>query len=143
MNGDAEGRISGEARFAGILRQAVSLFRLGNAVIARAQEKDVTKNKYPRLKQRRRSLFDTLNMKKWFLILGAVLALGTLTPQPSKAGIFIGFPIPVPVFYGPHYYVGPGYYYPPGYYWGPYGYAYYRRPYWRHRYWAYHHWRYY
>jgi hypothetical protein len=105
--------------------------------------KDVTKLKYPRLKQRRRSLFDTLNMKKWFLILGAVLALGTLTPQPSKAGIFIGFPIPVPVFYGPHYYVGPGYYYPPGYYWGPYGYAYYRRPYWRHRYWAYHHWRYY
>ncbi|HXO95200.1 MAG TPA: hypothetical protein VN857_01330 [Chthoniobacterales bacterium] len=81
-------------------------------------------------------------MKKWFLILGAVLALGTLTPQPSKAGFFIGFPIPVPVFYGPHYYVGPGYYYPPGYYGGPYGYAYYRRPYWRHRYWAYHHWHY-
>jgi hypothetical protein len=135
--------MSGEARFAGILRQAVSLFRWGSAVIAESFGKDVTKVKYPRLKLRRRSPFDTLNMKKWFLILGAVFALGTLTPQPSKAGFFIGFPIPVPVFYGPHYYVGPAYYYPPGYYWGPYGYAYYRRPYWRHRYWAYHHWRYY
>src|SRR4030088_3087006 len=111
--------MSGEARFAGILRQAVSLFRWGSAVIAESLGKDVTKVKYPRLKLRRRSLFDTLNMKKWFLILGAVFALGTLTPQPSKAGFFIGFPIPVPVFYGPHYYVGPGYYYPPGYYWGP------------------------
>jgi hypothetical protein len=142
MNGDAEGRMSWEARFAGILRQAVSLFR-GQRRHRESSEKDVTKIKYPRLKLRRRSLFDNLNMKKWFLVLGAVLALGTLTPQPSKAGIFIGFPIPVPVFYGPHYYVGPGYYYPPGYYWGPYGYAYYRRPYWHHRYWAYHHWRYY
>jgi len=84
-------------------------------------------------------------MKKWLLILGVMFTLGILTPQSSKAGFFIGFPIPVPVFYGPGYYAGPGpgYYYPPGYYWGPSGYAYYRRPYWRHRYWARHHWRYY
>src|SRR5258708_13584215 len=75
-------------------------------------------------------------MKKWFLILGVVFTLGMLTPQSSKAGFFIGFPIPIPVFYGPHYYVGPGYY-PPGYYWGPGGYAYYPHPYWRHRYWRY------
>src|SRR5260221_10932734 len=73
-------------------------------------------------------------MKKWFLILGVVFTLVMLTPQSSKAGFFIGFPIPIPVFYGPHYYVGPGYY-PPGYYWGPGGYAYYPHPYWRHRYW--------
>jgi hypothetical protein len=75
-------------------------------------------------------------MKKWFLILGVVLALGMLTPQSSKAGWFIGFPIPVPVFYGSAYYS-------PGYYYGPYGYAYYPRPYWHHRYWRYHHWYYY
>jgi len=116
---------------------------VANVIIAGRLGKGVTNIKYPRLKLRRKSRFDTLNMKKWFLILGAVLALGTLTPQSSKAGIFIGLPIPIPVFYGPNYYVGPGYYYPPGYYWGPYGYAYYRRPYWRHRYWAYHHWHYY
>jgi len=109
----------------------------------RCLAKAVTKIKYSRLKLRRRSQFDTLNMKKWFLVLGVVFTLGMLTPQSSNAGIFIGFPIPIPVFYGPHYYVGPGYYYPPGYYWGPYGYAYYPHPYWRHRYWRYHHWYYY
>jgi hypothetical protein len=58
--------MSGKARFAGILRQAVSLFRWGSAVIAESSGKDVTKIKYPRLKLRPRSLFDTPNMKKWY-----------------------------------------------------------------------------
>ena len=74
-------------------------------------------------------------MRRFFLILALVFTVTMLLQPRSQAGIFIGFPIPlpVPVFYGPAYYS-------PGYYYGPYGYAYYARPYWRHRYWARGHW---
>jgi hypothetical protein len=152
---DRSARFSSQPRWmSSVLRESleaeeelVSVFGLGSRRRSKTQHrclaKAVTKIKYSRLKLRRRSEFDTLNMKKWFLVLGVVFTLGMLTPQSSNAGIFIGFPIPIPVFYGPHYYVGPGYYYPPGYYWGPYGYAYYPHPYWRHRYWRYHRWYYY
>ncbi|MBV9489057.1 MAG: hypothetical protein JO069_04940 [Verrucomicrobia bacterium] len=79
-------------------------------------------------------------MKKVLLTLAFVLGAITLAPFGAKAGVFIGFPlpVPVPVFYGPAYRP-----YPPGYYYGPRGYVYYRRPYWRHRYWARGHWCYY
>jgi hypothetical protein len=63
------------------------------------------------------------------LVVGTMLLL---EPQ-SKAGVFIGLPLPVPVFYGPAYY-------PPGYYYGPYGYTYYAHPYWHRRYRARGHW---
>ena len=59
-------------------------------------------------------------MRRFFLILALVFTVTTILQPQSQAGIFIGFPIPlpVPVFYGPAYYS-------PGYYYGPYGYAYY------------------
>lgn len=85
------------------------------------------------------------NMRKFFLILFAALAVVLMTQPKAEAGIHVSIGIPGPVFYGPGYYpgyyYGPGYY-APGYYWGPYGYRYYARPYWRHRYWGHRHWRY-
>jgi hypothetical protein len=68
-------------------------------------------------------------MKKFFLTLALVFGALLLLEPSSKAGVFIGLPlpVPVPVFYGPAYY-------PPGYYYGPYGYAYYAHPYWHRRY---------
>jgi hypothetical protein len=50
-------------------------------------------------------------MRKTLLTLAIVIGVSMLLEPQSKAGIFIGFPIPipVPVFYGPGYY-------PPGYY---------------------------
>jgi hypothetical protein len=80
-------------------------------------------------------------MKRFLLIIALVMGAAMLAAPESKAGIFIGLPVPLPppppgvVFYGPGYY-------PPGYYYGPYGYAYYRHPYWRHRYRARGHWYY-
>ena len=75
-------------------------------------------------------------MKKFALILGLVFAVSLLAQAPAKAGWWIGFPLPVPVFYGPGpAWYGPGYY-GAGYYWGPYGHRWYGHPYWRGRYWA-------
>ena len=75
-------------------------------------------------------------MKKLFLVLALVFAVNLASQAPAKAGWWISFPIPIPVFYGP----GPGWYgpgyYGAGYYWGPGGYRYYGHPYWRGRYWA-------
>jgi hypothetical protein len=75
-------------------------------------------------------------MRKILLLLTIVFVVALVGQPKAQAGVFIGFPLPIPVFYGPGYYPG-------GYYYGPYGYAYYRRPYWRHRYWAHGHWYYY
>jgi hypothetical protein len=80
-----------------------------------------------------------LAMKKLVVLLFVVAGLAFLTEPTARAGVhfFFGFPIPVPVFYGPGYY-GPGPYYYGGY--GPYygypGYYYggYYGPYWRHGY---------
>jgi hypothetical protein len=80
-------------------------------------------------------------MKKLVVLLFVVAGLAFLAEPTARAGVHFafGFPIPVPVFYGPDYYYGPGpYYYGrpyygygyyPGYYYGSY-----YGPYWRHRY---------
>jgi hypothetical protein len=82
-----------------------------------------------------------LAMKKLVVLLFVVAGLAFLAEPTARAGVHFafGFPIPVPVFYGPDYYYGPGpYYYGspyygygyyPGYYYGGY-----YGPYWRHRY---------
>ena len=84
------------------------------------------------------------DMRKFFLVLAAILGGGFIAVSHSQAGVHVFVGLPGPVYYGPGYYYDPGYYgpeyYPAGYYWGPYGYVYYRHPYWQHRYWRHHRW---
>lgn len=79
-------------------------------------------------------------MKRFLLSVALVVGATFMAAPQSKAGIFIGLPLPPIPVPGVVVYGGPGYYYPPGYYYGPRGYVYYSRPYWRHRYWARGHW---
>ena len=57
-------------------------------------------------------------MRKFFLVLAAILFGGFLAVSQSQAGVHVFVGLPGPVYYGPGYY-GPDYYYGPNYYYGP------------------------